>query len=330
MKKIFFVIPVYKVEKYLKRCVESVLMQTYPDFEIILVDDGSPDGCPGICDDFAEKYENVSVIHKANGGLSDARNAGIRYVQEVADRDDYLTFLDSDDYVRSDFSKRMIELMEKNNCNMAQCDYEKGNKDGFSPCSYDTTLFVTDSEQALLGYRLKSQSCAKVYRLSTFDDVLFPVGMYNEDEFVTYRAVYQAKRIVFTDEKLYYYYQHGTGIMDEVAKKLKNNPHKYDYLKAYEERSRFFEEKNLPEQVMKTKEKICTDIILRYCEQMYLKKSDRDTECIDGTYMQIYRENYKLMIKRPAIPVKRKLMYQIFYRLPLVGVLMGKLFTLRK
>ena len=330
MKKIFFVIPVYKVEKYLKRCVESVLMQTYPDFKIILVDDGSPDGCPGICDDFAEKYENISVIHKENGGLSDARNAGIRYVQEVADRDDYLTFLDSDDYVRSDFSKRMIELMEKNNCNMAQCDYEKGNKDGFSPCSYDTTLFVTDSEQALLGYRLKSQSCAKVYRLSTFDDVLFPVGMYNEDEFVTYRAVYQAKRIVFTDEKLYYYYQHGTSIMEEVAKKLKNNPHKYDYLKAYEERSRFFEEKNLPEQVMKTKEKICTDIILRYCEQMYLKKSDRDTECIDGTYMRIYRENYKLMIKRPAIPIKRKLMYQIFYRLPLVGVLMGKLFTLRK
>ena len=330
MKKIFFVIPVYKGEKYLKRCVESVLMQTYPDFKIILVDDGSPDGCPGICDDFAEKYENISVIHKENGGLSDARNAGIRYVQEVADRDDYLTFLDSDDYVRSDFSKRMIELMEKNNCNMAQCDYEKGNKDGFSPCSYDTTLFVTDSEQALLGYRLKSQSCAKVYRLSTFDDVLFPVGMYNEDEFVTYRAVYQAKRIVFTDEKLYYYYQHGTSIMEEVAKKLKNNPHKYDYLKAYEERSRFFEEKNLPEQVMKTKEKICTDIILRYCEQMYLKKSDRDTECIDGTYMRIYRENYKLMIKRPAIPIKRKLMYQIFYRLPLVGVLMGKLFTLRK
>ena len=81
---------------------------------------------------------------------------------------------------------------------------------------------------------------------------------------------------------------------------------------------------------MKTKEKICTDIILRYCEQMYVKKEDRDTDCINGTYLKIYKENYSQMIKRREIPFKRKMMYKVFRFMPYVGVIMGKIFTLRK
>ena len=330
MKKMFFVIPVYKVEEYLKRCIESVLSQTYPAVEIILVDDGSPDSCPKICDDFAEKYENIVVIHKKNGGLSDARNAGIKYVRDVAGEDDYITFLDSDDYVHKDYAKAMVELSENNSCDMAQSGYEKGNNDTFSDKSVKKNVNIMPSYDALLGYRLKSQSCAKVYKVWTFNDILYPVGVYNEDEFVTYRAVYNAKNTVFTDEKLYYYYQHDTSIMDNIAKKLKDNPRRHDFLKAYEERTKFFEEKNLPDQVMKTKEKICTDIILRYCEQMYLKKDERDTDCVNGTYMKIYRENFKMMIKRRGIPLKKKLMYYAFRIMPYSAVFAGKLFTLRK
>lgn len=330
MNKIYFIIPVYKVEKYLKRCVDSVISQSYKNVHIVLIDDGSPDNCGAICDRYGDKYDNVTVIHKENGGLSDARNKGLLYVRENADKDDYLTFLDSDDFLHRDFSKILIDLIEKNKCNIAQCGYEKGSGDSFSSEDRLKNISVTDSDAALLEYRIKSQSCAKVYKVHTFDDIMFTPGVYNEDEFVTYRAVHNAKRIVVTDENLYYYYQHETSIMDNIAKRMKNNPRRHDFLRAYEERIRFFEERNLPYQVMKTKEKICTDIILRYCEQMYLKKYERDEDCTNGTYLKIYKDNYKQMIKRPHIPIKRKLMYIAFRMVPYSAVIMGKIFTLRK
>lgn len=327
MQKIFFIIPVYKVEPYIRRCINSVISQSYQNTEIILVDDGSPDNSPGICDEYAKKYKNIFVIHKENGGLSDARNAGLSYVLEKADSNDYITFLDSDDFVHEDFAKELVNLCLQNSCGIAQCNYEKGEADIFTPKDSKANVFTQTSEQALLGYTLKSQCCAKIYRADVFKSVRFPVGMLNEDEFVIYKFVYNAKKVAFTDKNLYYYYQHGTSIMDEIAKKLKNNPHRYDYLKAYEERISFFKKEKKHDLVLKTHEKICTDIILRYCEQMSLNKKDRDEEV--KKYLETYRKNFKIMIKR-KIPFKRKLMYIAFYILPISGVVMSKIFTLRK
>lgn len=329
MNKVYFIIPVYNVEKYLRRCINSVLEQTCGENEIVLIDDGSPDSSPRICDEYAKKYANVKVIHKKNGGLSDARNAGLLYVRENADKEDFITFLDSDDFVHKDYVRKMLELCEKYGCDIVQCGYEKGSADFFEENSV-TDSFFKSAEEALLGYSLKSQCCAKLYKLKTFDNINFPADVINEDEFVTYRAVYNANSVAFTEDKLYYYYQHETSIMDNVAKKLKDNPHRYDYLKAYGERIRFFEEKNKPEQVKKTYEKICTDVILRYCEQMYLNKNERDTDCVNGGYIRLYRKNFRLMIKGRKIPLKRRLMYIAFYIFPYSGVLMGRIFTLRK
>ena len=328
MQKIYFIIPVYKVEPYLRRCVDSVLEQSYADTEIVLVDDGSPDGCPAICDEYAAKYANVSVIHKPNGGLSDARNAGIGFVMERCSGDDYITFVDSDDFVHKDFAEAMIKLCSENNCGIAQCNYEKGSADSFSPDSGCEHITVQTREAALLDYRLKSQCCAKIYRADVIGDTRFPQGMLNEDEFVIYKFVYRSVNVAFTDSKLYYYYQHNTGIMKEIAKKLKDNPHRHDYLKAYGERIEFFTRLDMGDQVMKTHEKICTDIILRYCEQMHLTKAERDGD-LPG-YAAMYRENYKLMIKRQGMPLKRKLMYIAFYIMPMSAVVMSRIFTLRK
>lgn len=330
MNKLYFIIPVYKVENYLERCVSSVLAQSYQNIEIVLVDDGSPDRCPEMCDAYAEKYANIHVIHKPNGGLSDARNAGLEYVYRNITDGDYITFLDSDDFVHPAYSEKMIALCEENGCGMAQCGYEKGDADAFPPSNDNHNLTVTDAESALLGYTLKSQCCAKIFRAEAFCDLRFTKGVLNEDEFITYKAVFAAKKVALTGEPLYYYYQHGSSIMDTIAKKLKNNPHRYDYLTAYSQRIAFFEEKNLPLQVMKTHEKICTDIILRYCEQMHLDKNDRDTDCVNGEYTRMYREHYKLMIKRSTMPIKRKLMYIGFNICPYSAVIMGKIFTLRK
>ena len=333
MKKLYFIIPVYKVEKYLNRCVDSVLAQSYKNVYIVLVDDGSPDTCPEICDKYGEMYSNIHVIHKPNGGLSDARNAALKFISENALPEDYITFLDSDDFVHPQFAEKMISICEENGCHTVQCEYEKGSGDEFTPRRENGTITVTDAENALLGYALKSMSCAKVYKVSCFTDLFFPVGYYNEDEFVTYKALYRSEKIGTTSEALYYYYQHTSetrSIMAEIAKKIKNNPHRYDYIKAYDERIEFFQKLDKPLQVMKAHEKICTDIILRYTEQMNVDKKDRDTDCINGEYMRIYREHYKIMIHRKGMPLKRKLMYIGFNIFPYSSVLMAKIFTLRK
>lgn len=330
METIFFVVPVYKVEKYLKRCVDSILTQTYENTHIVLVDDGSPDNCPAICDEYAKNHSNIKVIHKENGGLSDARNYGINYVLQTADENDYITFVDSDDFVHRDFAMTMINLCREYNSNMAQCKYEKGSESFFAENTANNNVQCMSFEDALLGYRIKSQVCAKIFKVKVFNNILFTPGVINEDEFVTYRAVYNAQNVVFTDENLYYYFQHGSSIMADVAGKLKGNPRKYDFLKAYSERIEFFENLNLADQVLRTKEKICTDLILRYCEQMTLKKEFRDIDCVNGTYKRIYNENYKQMIKRKSMPLKRKLMHISFYIAPFLAVLASEFFKLRK
>lgn len=328
MQKLFFVIPVYKVEDYLCRCIDSVLAQTASGVEIVLIDDGSPDNCGSICDSYAEKYENITVIHKQNGGLSSARNAGIEKVLETAYETDFITFLDSDDFVHPVYAQYMLELCKNNNCQVAQCDYEKGANDGFELKQPEENAVFSNAEDALSGYTLKSQSCAKIYQISVIKDIRFPTGMINEDEFTTYRLVYNAENVALSNQKLYYYFQHGASIMDDIAKKLKDNPHRFDYLKAYDERIEFFKNENKPVQVLKTREKICTDIILRYCEQKNLEKKYRDSDLKE--YIKMYRKNFKLMIHRKGIPFKRKVMYIGFYIMPMSGVLMSKIFVLRK
>lgn len=330
VKKIYFIIPVYNVEEYLSRCVDSVVSQSHKNSEIILIDDGSPDRCPEICDEYGKRYDNITVIHKKNGGLSDARNAGISYVMKKADDDEYITFVDSDDFIHPSYAEKMIGLCERLDCDMAQCGYERGERGRFSENAYAGGVRRTDGESALLGYELKSQVFAKVFKIRTFRNLTFPQGRLNEDEFVTYRAVYGAKGAAFSKEKLYYYFKRGSSIMDDIAKKLKGNPRRYDFLAAYEERALFFEGENKPEQVGKTHEKVCTDIILRYCEQMYLKRGDRDEDCVNGKYTRIYREHFRLMIKRRAIPLRRRMMYIAFFICPYSAVLMGRIFSLRK
>ena len=327
---IYFVVPVYKVENYLARCVDSIIGQTYNDVHIVLVDDGSPDNCPEICDRLASRHSNIKVIHKPNGGLSDARNAGIDYVMSVADKDDYITFLDSDDFVHEKYAEIMVGLCNENGCDSAQCGYEKGDGNNFTSDIIVEKPLVVSGKDALLNQRVKSQSCAKIYKIHTFENVRYPLNLLNEDEFTTWKAIYNSSSVALIDQKLYYYFQHSNSIMDVIARKLKGNPHRTDWLKAYEERIAFFEKQNEPQQVMRTKEKICTDIILRYTEQMWLKPHEREESCVNGEYVALYRQNFKKMFPRKGISLKRRLMYIAFYLVPSSSVIMGKILGLRK
>ena len=329
--KLFFIVPVYRAEQYLHRCVHSVLAQSYHHVELILVDDGSPDHCPALCDDYARRYRQVRVIHKENGGLSDARNAGLQAVLDTASQEDFLTFLDADDFVHPAFADTLLALCERHACEIAQCGYKKGAAGGnFDHEAKSPAVRFAGAADALLGYTLKSQCCAKLYQANLFAGIRFPAGVLNEDEFVTYRIVSRAKNVVFTTEKLYYYVQRGDSIMDGIARNLKGNPHRYDFLKAYRQRAVFFRSCGQIEQVQKTYEKICIDLILRYCEQRRLPKRDRVGECTNGRYLLIYRKYFWRMIQRRGMPILRRMIYGCFYVFPYSAVLAGKWFPLRK
>lgn len=207
---ISIVIPVYKVEKYLKRCIESVLSQTYKYYELILVDDGSPDDSPKICDEYASSYENITVIHKENMGVSAARNSGI----EVA-KGKYITFIDSDDFVDEIFLEVLKTTLEINNVSISMCSYIRVT-DSFKPVKSNTKEFRMINDLEAMDMLLDDQSkCApwgKLYDINLFDDLRFPVGKIMEDMFVMPTLFEKAKHLGISSQELYFYNQEGESI----------------------------------------------------------------------------------------------------------------------
>lgn len=218
------IVPVYKVEKYLKPCVDSILNQTYKNLEIILVDDGSPDNCPKICDEFIEKDNRIKVIHKENGGLSDARNAGI----DIA-TGEYLAFVDSDDYIDSCMYERLLEKLIENNADVAMC-YAKNIYD--DDCDfYDVEqkeIDIYDSNdifKALFKKELNNFAWNKLYKKSLFSEIRYPKGKIYEDLFTTYRIFGLCERAVLDRTQMYYYRVRSESIMGKARKVI--NTHKF-------------------------------------------------------------------------------------------------------
>ncbi len=196
------IIPIYKVEEYLDECVCSVVNQTYTNLEIILVDDGSPDNCQQMCDEWACKDSRIKVIHKANGGLSDARNAGID-----AATGEYIAFVDSDDFIRPDMLERLHAASVKESADIAACGILTCG--GAKQTAWGCRDFAGSSEQILaLLYDDTAYPVAawnKLYRSSCWKVLRFPVGKICEDAFTTYQVIHGASRIVMLPEALYCY-----------------------------------------------------------------------------------------------------------------------------
>ena len=214
---ISIVVPVYKVEKYLNNCIKSILMQTYENLEVILVDDGSPDSCPQICDALAKQDNRIRVIHKKNGGLSDARNAGL----EIS-RGKYITFVDSDDFVSND----MIEILY-NMCINLQADFAMCQK---ADCGEDDTIDSVEYDVSEIKYKtfenaekmsaylvtneVETTAWKKLYRSSLIKQFRFPKGKIHEDAFTTYLIVDKAEKIAVTNKIGYYYRNNPQSIMN--------------------------------------------------------------------------------------------------------------------
>ncbi len=211
---ISIIVPVYNVEKYLDRCVESIVNQTYTNIEIILVDDGSPDNCPTICDEWAKKDNRIRVIHKANGGLSDARNAGLAVASG-----EYIAFVDSDDWIDTQMYKVLYESIINTKSDIASCGARRVWLDGRPACELikdtnDCVLEREDAMKALISSNgLIQVVWNKLYKRNVVEGIQYPVGLIHEDEFWSWRVISRANRIVILKESFYNYLQRDDSIM---------------------------------------------------------------------------------------------------------------------
>ncbi len=235
MANISVIVPVYKVEEFLSRCVDSILCQSYADFELILVDDGSPDNCGQLCEDYARRDSRIHVIHQENGGLSAARNSGIDWAfANSASR--WLAFVDSDDWVHPDFLKVLYETAEQTLCKISVCDFFRTSGEDFPEQPYNTAMRIAAADFYCGDYQNGQTAVAwnKLYHKSLFKKLRYPVGKLHEDEFTTYQAVYQAGAVGVTPMVLYAYYQNPGGIM-----KSPWSPKRMHTLQAFEQQIAF-------------------------------------------------------------------------------------------
>ena len=267
------IVPIYNVEKYLNKCIESIINQTYKNLEIILVDDGSPDNCPQICDEYAKKDGRIKVIHKENGGLSSARNVGI----DVA-MGEYLTFIDSDDYVEPNFIEVLYQSLVNNDADISMCGINKIQADKIQEIIVENQILDKDSFWNFFYYGngtpIGVVAWNKIYKKNIFKDIRYPLGKINEDEFVIHKIVDKCNKISITNEALYNYIQRDGSIIHS-KKSIKN----LDVYEALENRLVYFLDNNMYE--------LAYAILMSIISRIY----DLHRE-VDFNYKQ-YKKNFK-------------------------------------
>ena len=306
------IVPVYRVEEYLERCVKSILSQTYKNLEVILVDDGSPDQCPAICDACAEKDVRVKVIHQENKGLSGARNAGID-----AASGEYLAFVDSDDYVSPHFIEELYQLLQDTGCAIGQCRFSYVKGDGLVE-EGDSAFCIYRGEslmEQLYGPEEKATCFVvawnKLYRAELFKEtgIRYPEGRIHEDEATTYRLFHEAKKLVFLDRALYGYYTENGGSITSVfsAKRLQ-------WLTAHEERIAFFKKNGYEKLLPAAYRKLCDACITFYFRCTEQVKDAEELKKELRKRLETYRANGAAWIA--ALPLKTRMGYELFSMSP--------------
>lgn len=221
MSKISIIVPIYNVEKYLKECVESILTQSFKNFELILVDDGSPDNSGKMCDEFALTDNRIRVIHKENGGLSSARNAGLDII-----KGEYVCFVDSDDFIHKNMLKILNRLLTENNCEIAVGKFKKFKDNDIIDFDNESESFMQtiNSEKlielAITDNEVTFSVCNKIFKSSLWDGIRFREKTYYEDEDLTYKIFDRAKNCVLCDKQLYYYRINNQGITNTLSPKI--------------------------------------------------------------------------------------------------------------
>lgn len=231
------IIPVYNVEDYLEKCIQSVINQTYTNLEIILVNDGSTDKSGQICDKYSKIDERIIVIHKKNGGLSDARNAGIDRATGK-----YIGFVDSDDYIDKEMYNIMYNNIIFNNANVSIVNRYYTFSDGRKELRYkiDDQIRIMNNLEAIEEMNNFSTfdmaAWDKLYEIKLFEDIRFPVGKLSEDFYIMYLIFEKCKRVVFDSKPLYYYFQRDNSIS-------RNKKINFDFIEAAKQQMNYIENK---------------------------------------------------------------------------------------
>ncbi len=211
---ISIIVPVYNVSKYLNRCVNSICDQTYSNLEIILIDDGSTDECPKLCDEWALQDHRIRVIHKENGGLSDARNAGLMVAEG-----DYICFIDADDWVEKDYCAVLLQILEQNQADISEINYrycvEGKQYESTEPETDAVCMKRQEAMSLLIDNRIPQVVWNKLYKKEIIEAIPFEVGRYHEDEFWTYQVIARINTYVRGQYIGYNYFQRKDSIMGE-------------------------------------------------------------------------------------------------------------------
>ena len=238
MPLISVIVPVYKVEPYLRRCVDSILAQTFRDFELILVDDGSPDNCGAICDEYAAADTRVHVIHQANGGLSAARNAGLDWMFAHSSSE-YLAFVDSDDWVAANYLAELHKGCQLCDVACVDCQLPEDGEVDYELADGIKWRIRIPAEYWRKG-RYPVTAWGKLYKRHLFVDVRYPVGKIYEDVFVTHRVLFSLPNVAHAKVGLYFYLRRNDSITREQF-----NSKRLDFIDAKQDQVKMFDELGL-------------------------------------------------------------------------------------
>lgn len=293
--KISIIVPCYKVEQYLPTCIESIQYQTYAFWELILVDDGSPDLSGAIAESYAKADRRIKVIHKPNGGLSSARNAGLEIFTG-----DYVTFVDSDDFLHPDAIKTMINYAQKYEAQIVQCNFVRGNASSFPDWDDNEEVRVYDNHSIFTQYAANIIMCGKLYQRETIEGLKIKEGIINEDDWTTWKLYYKANWIVVTNRPLYYYTLNPNSIMAAAKKKFDTT-----YYGAYDERTNFFKEKGEKELEDASRIQFCKSLLLSYTNKSCTHEQRK-------TIKERFCENWNEMKRSNILPTKLKIVFGMF------------------
>jgi glycosyltransferase involved in cell wall biosynthesis len=292
------VVPIYNVEQYLSRCLKSVINQTYKNLQIILINDGSTDKSLSICLEYKENDKRIIIVNQENGGLAKARNVGIE-----AATGDYIVFIDSDDYIANTYIESLYGLLIENDADIAICGYKKTTIDNEKSDGYNEMTIYNGRELVREIYDLDMVKLMvawnKMFKLSAFKDRRFPVGMLYEDFVLMIKMLYDADRVVVTDEKLYFYYQREYSITNQKFTKKH-----LDCLLQIKEKLDFFRERK----EVKLQENCIQEYEVMALKYYYLcKKHIKDSENEQKFILKSYAEKYREMLKATNIKMSRKI-----------------------
>lgn len=298
------VVPVFNTYKFLDRCMQSVVDQTYRNLEIIVVDDGSTDDSPGLCDKWEKQDNRIKVIHKSNGGLSSARNAALDCAAG-----EYISFLDSDDFWDPRFAEKMISVIKENNVQIVQCRL-RNVPENFQITNHTETAYTkckkVTSREALLGRDYNVTACAKIYHRSLFEHTRFPVGIIDEDEATYYQLAYMTPFVCMLDDGLYYYVQRVNSITHSQSKNIK-----MDFIRVSQERIQFFQTTKDPDLIQMAYVRYALMIILNHihCQKNGIHKETQNM------LHRLFREN-KRHISVRQLSARNRVLFALYAVFP--------------